>query len=271
MRDYGKVFSRIWESADFRALSEDGRTLVMYLLTCQHGTIAGVFRVPDGYACEDLQWTPARVEKGFANLSEKGFATRCEASKWVWVTKYLEWNKPENPNQRKSAAKIALGVPDQCSWKRQFMRVCGPSLELSPMPESDPSETVAKPLLNQEKEQEQEQEQKKEQEEGPGKPAAWSTRNVLAEGVDPVHLKDWVKARKSPLTETAWKGLKAEAEKAGITPAEAVRICAVKGWRGFNSTWNWRSAANDAPSVADDRDAEILRLMGQQRGEVIDA
>jgi len=146
MRDYGKVFSRIWESTDFRSLSEDGRTLVLYLLTCQHGTIAGVFRVPDGYACEDLQWSSERVSERFGELFDKGFATRCDATKWVWVTKFLEWNPPENPNQRKAAAKVALSVPDGCAWKRAFMRVCGPSLGLeSPVdnqPLANPSETV---------------------------------------------------------------------------------------------------------------------------------
>jgi hypothetical protein len=159
LRDYGKVFSRIWESADFRALSEDGRTLVLYLLTCQHGTIAGVFRVPDGYACEDLQWTPERVAEGFANVSAKGFATRCEATKWVWVAKFLEWNPPENPNQRKAASKVAQSVPDGCSWRLDFIRVCGSSLGIEPSAKANPSRTVPEPLPNQYQEQKQKQEE----------------------------------------------------------------------------------------------------------------
>lgn len=150
MREYGKVFSRIWESEDFRALTEDGRTLALYLLTCQHATISGVFRVPDGYASEDLQWTNERVAEGFRNLASKGFATRCDASKWVWVTKHLEWNPPENPNQRKAAAKMALAVPDSCCWKPAFMRACGPSLGIAREPEAEPlgnpSSTVVEPV-----------------------------------------------------------------------------------------------------------------------------
>jgi hypothetical protein len=95
---------------------------------------------------------------------------------------------------------------------------------------------------------------------------------ALADGVDPTHLNDWIKARKSPLTATAWEGLKTEAEKAGITPAEAVRICAVRGWRGFDSTWNWRSASQGTPtSAADQRDAEAMKLLGFGQGDFIDA
>lgn len=157
MRDYGKVFSRIWESADFRALTEDGRTLALYLLTCQHGTIAGVFRVPDGYACEDLQWGIERVSQGFANLEANGFATRCGVTKWVWVRKFLEWNPPENPNQRKSAAKIAAGIPRECCWGPDFMGAFGESLGMPARTDWKGSATVAQPLPNQYQEQEQEQ------------------------------------------------------------------------------------------------------------------
>ncbi len=159
MRDYGKVFSKIWESEDFRSMTEDARALVLYLLTCQHGTIAGVFRVPDGYACEDLQWSAERVSSAFSETLRKGFANRCETTKWVWVTKFLEWNPPENPNQVKAAKKIALAVPDACAWKRDFMRVCGPVLGIDPSSFQNPSATLPEPLLNQYQEQKQEQEQ----------------------------------------------------------------------------------------------------------------
>jgi hypothetical protein len=159
MRDYGKVHTRFWSSDTIRGLTDDGRLLAMYLMTSPHSTIAGVFRLPDGYVCEDMQWTPERVAQGFAELFAKGFGNRCETSKWVWVTKHLEWNPPENPNQRKSAAKVALSVPDECAWKLDFMRVCGPSLGIEPPQKPNPSLTVVKPFPNQEQEQEQDKKQ----------------------------------------------------------------------------------------------------------------
>ena len=125
MRDYGKLHTSFWTSSTIRGMSEDGRTLAFYLLSCPHGTIAGVFRLPDGYACEDLQWDAERVQKGFAELFQNGFSNRCETTKWVWVTKHFDWNPPENPNQRKAIAKVVLQIPDDCVWKRDFMRVSG--------------------------------------------------------------------------------------------------------------------------------------------------
>lgn len=98
-----------------------------------------------------------RVLEGFDELLINGFANRCETTKWVWIGKYLEWNQPENPNQRKAAAKVAMQVPNQCAWKLEFMRVCGASLGIETPIKTNPSQTVAEPFLNQEQEQEQEQ------------------------------------------------------------------------------------------------------------------
>jgi hypothetical protein len=156
MRDYGKVHTSFWTSETTRSLSEDGRALALYLLTSPHSTIAGVFRLPDGYVCEDMQWAPERVAEGFRNLELKGFANRCETSKWVWIRKFIEWNPPENPNQRKGAIKAAMLAPKDCCWLPDFMRDCGDLLGIKQEEKSNPSATLPKPFLNQEPEPEQE-------------------------------------------------------------------------------------------------------------------
>lgn len=143
MRDYGKVHTSFWTSSNIRQLSEDARTLAMYLLTCPHGTIAGVFRLPDGYACEDLQWGSERVREGFHELSISGFATRCDVTKWVWIAKHFEWNPPENPNQRKAIAKVASQVPEECGWRASFIAECGEFFGVKTEPFGNPSETVS--------------------------------------------------------------------------------------------------------------------------------
>lgn len=161
MREYGKVYATFWSSDTTGGMSDDAKLLALYLMTCSHSTIAGVFRLPDGYVSEDLMWGSERVSEGFRELFDKGFANRCETTKWVWIRKHLEWNKPENPNQRKAAAKVASSVPDQCAWKRDFWRDAAEVLTLEPLPEANPCETVpqtlSEPFLNQKQKQEQEQ------------------------------------------------------------------------------------------------------------------
>jgi len=59
---------------------------------------------------------------------------------------------------------------------------------------------------------------------------------LVEKGVDEQAATDWLKVRKTkraPLTLSAWKLLVTEAEKAGITPSEAVKIAAEKSWQSF--------------------------------------
>lgn len=142
------MHSAFWSSADVQALSDDGKMLALYLLTCSHGTIAGVCRMPDGYAAEDLKWTSGRVSKGFEELFSKGFATRCEATKWVWVAKFLQWNPPENPNQWKAVWKVVGQIPPQCVWRADFLRNLAVLSGTEPPPESNPCETLSEPFRN---------------------------------------------------------------------------------------------------------------------------
>lgn len=160
MRDYGKVYGTFWSSDTTGGLSDDAKLLALYLLTCNHATIAGVFRLPDGYVAEDLNWSLEKVAQGFAELFAKDFANRCEVTKWVWVKKHFEWNKPENPNQRKAAFKVVNSVPDQCVWKRDFWREAAAVLALDPHPDSNPFKTVKQTLVEPFRNQEQELEQK---------------------------------------------------------------------------------------------------------------
>jgi hypothetical protein len=116
MRDYGRVHATFWTSPTISPLTDTGRLLALYLMTCSHNTIAGVFRLPDGYIAEDMGWNSQRVGEGFGELSPNGFAQRCPVTKWVWIMKHLEWNRPENPNQWKAVTKIIASIPSTCTW-----------------------------------------------------------------------------------------------------------------------------------------------------------
>lgn len=111
MRDYGRVYSAFWQSAEARSFTEDARTLALYLLTSPHANLIGCYRLPDAYAADDLQWSLERVSEGFAVLQAKGFASRDDATKWVLIHKYLLWNGFENGNVAIAAQKAFDQVP----------------------------------------------------------------------------------------------------------------------------------------------------------------
>ena len=67
-----------------------------------------------------------------------------------------------------------------------------------------------------------------------------SVSDLVAAGVEQQHAEDWLtvrKAKRAPLTRAAWNDVKAEAAKAAIVPAEAVRIAASSSWQGFKASW----------------------------------
>lgn len=113
MREYGKVYTAFWTSEDVAAMTEDERTLALYLLTCPHGNMVGCFRLPEAYASDDLKWKSERVSKGFSGLISKGYIYRCDRSNWVVILRYLKWNQFENPNVGKAAGKLfeSLSAP----------------------------------------------------------------------------------------------------------------------------------------------------------------
>lgn len=64
--------------------------------------------------------------------------------------------------------------------------------------------------------------------------------DLINMGCDPQEVEDWLavrKLKKKPLTQTAVKRMKTEAEKAGMTLPEAVGECAANGWLGFKAEY----------------------------------
>ena len=80
------------------------------------------------------------------------------------------------------------------------------------------------------------------------------------EKVDEAVWRDFLalrKAKKAPLTETALELIRGEAQKAGISLAEALRVCCARGWVAFQSDWLSPPArGTDAPRVMAPRTVE---------------
>lgn len=60
------------------------------------------------------------------------------------------------------------------------------------------------------------------------------------DGVDETVWQDFLKlrkAKKAPVTDTAIDGIRREADKAGMTLADALAMCCKRGWQGFDADW----------------------------------
>jgi hypothetical protein len=71
-------------------------------------------------------------------------------------------------------------------------------------------------------------------------------------GVPPKLLADWKAVRKDkragPISDTVIEGLTREAEKAGLSVADAVRYCCEAGWQGFNAGFYAKREGGTAPA-----------------------
>ena len=108
---YQKIHTQIWHDEKFLILSEDGRTLFFYILTCPHGNAVGVFVLPKQYAYSDLRWDHKRFAEPFAELLREGLILYDESTRLVCIVNHLKHNPLENENQSKAAAKIISSLP----------------------------------------------------------------------------------------------------------------------------------------------------------------
>ena len=81
----------------------------------------------------------------------------------------------------------------------------------------------------------------------------FSAREYLkSQSVEDQHIEDWLRIRKEkrlPFTKTASVVLENEAEKAGISVAEVVKIAVEEGWAGFKAHWDRnKSLGNSQPA-----------------------
>ncbi len=102
MRDFNKVSPTLWQSARFRGpLSDDGRFLFLYFLTCPHNNSAGCFRIPVGYALDDLGWGQDRYDEALPLLVTAEMVDHDEENDVVLIERWFQHNPPMNPSHRK--------------------------------------------------------------------------------------------------------------------------------------------------------------------------
>lgn len=123
MRDYGSVHTRFWINRDIQKLSDASKLLALYLLTGPHANMLGCFRLPLGYACEDLHWASEIVSTGLNSLSQIHFALYDSICGWVFLPQFLIWNPIENPNQGKNITRLFEQVPKKVSFLKRLIDV----------------------------------------------------------------------------------------------------------------------------------------------------
>lgn len=182
---YQKVYVTTWTGESLRSLSDRGKLLWLYLLTCPQTTmVPGVIPTTLGAIAGHLGWSTADVETTLVELTEDGMAAYDPAG-LVWLPNGIDHNPPDSTKNVKGWEGKWLEVP-ACplkliawdhihqrlvargeSFAETFRQVCArPSLSSQKPRAGCPigrgiGRGMAWPMASQEQYQEQEQEQKK--------------------------------------------------------------------------------------------------------------
>lgn len=256
MREYGQIQCAFWQSDDAQQFSDVGKLLATYLMTGPHSNGIGCYRCPDGYIMEDLGWSAEKVSKGFAELFGKGFVYRFEGV--VFIPNFLRWNNIANPNVAKARIAEFVALPKGEAKSRAALAV----IEFCRFLDDDQIaylETVTQTVTQTVCQTETNPNQTKPIQTLPGKAKekAPSSGDLLS-GVDPQVAKDFAamrKAKGAPITETTMKGMRREADAAGLTLDQALTIALERGWRSFKAEWmkptdrQWPAAVSGQPAL----------------------
>ena len=159
MATYQKVYSKFWTDEKVCKWNDDAKMLAIYLLTCDHKTTEGLFRISIGYMIDDLNWEKDRILKSLNFLIEQSFLSYDFNVSVVFIHNCLKHNSFANDNQRKGAINKLEDLPktyllkefidavkneDEILWEQMVQRF-GNTFETVSKPFRNPLETVSKP------------------------------------------------------------------------------------------------------------------------------
>ena len=87
-------------------------TSYLYLFTCPHRNMIGLYYIPLAYCSADLGMEPERVSEGFRELQDAGLLLCDEAEEMVLLPEFLRMNPLDNANVEKKACTVFSALPE---------------------------------------------------------------------------------------------------------------------------------------------------------------
>lgn len=109
---YTKIEDGIWRKMKQNQLSETAKILYLYLFTCPHRNMIGLYYIPLAYCSADLGMEPERVSEGFRELQNAGLLLCDEAEEMVLLPDFLRVNPLDNTNVEKKACTVFSALPE---------------------------------------------------------------------------------------------------------------------------------------------------------------
>lgn len=111
MAHFFPVSPLFWDDERVSTWNDAQQKLALYLLTCKHRNLEGLYVLKIEYAAADLGWNPAKVRKYLAALELEGFCLYDEAARVVLLPNALDYYQPKSKLQLKGAMADLATVP----------------------------------------------------------------------------------------------------------------------------------------------------------------
>jgi len=99
---YNRIPVSYWTAEPTSHWPERIKLASLYLLTCPHRHMEGIFKLPPQYACADLHWSMKSWKTAIVVLETSGFLKWDSSTNVVLIIDALRYQIPENPNQIES-------------------------------------------------------------------------------------------------------------------------------------------------------------------------
>jgi hypothetical protein len=109
---YSRISARFWTDEKSSAWNDRVKLAALYLLTCSHRHLEGIYVLPLQYACSDLRWSLKSWKSALTVLQESGFLKWDSQTSVVLIVNALRYQSPENPNQSAAALRRIKDLPD---------------------------------------------------------------------------------------------------------------------------------------------------------------
>ena len=108
---YFRIAARFWSDEKSAGWSDETKLAALYVLTCRHRHLEGIFVLPICYMAADLRWSVKRVRRALVNLENAGFLKVDAGSNLILIRNALRYQFPENPNMIEGCLRRILELP----------------------------------------------------------------------------------------------------------------------------------------------------------------
>lgn len=116
MARYYPISPLFWSDSEVRVWGPEEKLLALYLLTCEHRNLEGLYRLPLPYIEADLSWDNGDLTDSMARLEADGFLAYDEESQVILIRKALKYHQPQSAKQIQGAINALQAVPDNRLW-----------------------------------------------------------------------------------------------------------------------------------------------------------